>query len=188
VYGTATTAAAVDALDAIVAALPYWDAVRYHGEGHPRSFEVQLSEAPVLSAVASLGGYVEAAVIEDGNYRMTLHLAPNTEVRKVIAAVNEAYPTAEMLRRRQINRSSADRQWNPRELVGDLTERQRAALEAAFYAGFFEWPRDTSGEDVAESIGVAPPTFHQHLRKAERKVFATLLAVATGQGDGERSA
>jgi predicted DNA binding protein len=29
---------------------------------------------------------------------------------------------------------------------------------------------------VAASLGVSPPTFHQHLRTAERKVFDSLLA------------
>jgi len=60
----------------------------------------------------------------------------------------------------------------------DLTDRQRAALEAALYSGFFEWPRDASGEDVAEPLGIAPPTFHQHLRKAQRKMFEAVFSTA----------
>jgi predicted DNA binding protein len=45
----------------------------------------------------------------------------------------------------------------------------------------FEWPREASGEDVAETIGVASPTFHQHLRKAERKVFDAVFSSVPGQ-------
>jgi predicted DNA binding protein len=63
-------------------------------------------------------------------------------------------------------------------LTAELTERQHQALEAAFHSGFFEWPRESTGEDVAASLGVAPPTFHQHLRKAERKVFDHLLSAS----------
>jgi DNA-binding CsgD family transcriptional regulator len=37
-------------------------------------------------------------------------------------------------------------------------------------------------QDLAESLDVSPPTFHQHLRKAERKVFESLLS------DGKRVA
>mgnify|MGYP000619212016 CR=1 FL=1 len=61
-------------------------------------------------------------------------------------------------------------------LVTDLTDRQRATVEAAYYAGFFEWPRDATGEGVAEQLEIAPPTFHQHLRKAERKVFDSIFS------------
>jgi len=51
-------------------------------------------------------------------------------------------------------------------VAADLTERKRTALETAIYAEFFEWPREMSGKEVAESIGIAPPTCNQHLRKA----------------------
>jgi len=60
--------------------------------------------------------------------------------------------------------------------IGDgLTDRQSAVLRSAYRAGFFEWPRDVSGEEVAESLGVAPPTFSQHLREAEKHVFDVLV-------------
>jgi predicted DNA binding protein len=61
-------------------------------------------------------------------------------------------------------------------LTSDLTERQRSALEAAYHAGFFDWPRDVSGGEMAESLGVSSPTFHQHLRKAEQKILDALLS------------
>jgi PAS domain S-box-containing protein len=60
----------------------------------------------------------------------------------------------------------------------DLTERQRTAVETTYYAGFFEWPRESTGEEVAESLGISAPTFHKHLRVAERK----LLAARFGDG------
>jgi len=37
-------------------------------------------------------------------------------------------------------------------------------------------PREASGEDVAASLDVAAPTFHQHLRKAEQQIFESLLS------------
>ncbi|WP_436923694.1 PAS domain S-box protein [Halosimplex amylolyticum] len=177
VYGTAT-ADAVDSVHALVEALPHWEAVTFHSDGDPAAFELKLTEPPVLSVVASQGGYVDNAVVEDGDYVMRVHLAPTADVRQVIDSVESAYPTARMLRRRQIRRDHDDPSRTRKHLVADLTDRQRTALEAAYHAGFFEWPRDTSGEDLAESLDVAPPTFHQHLRKAERKVFASLFASA----------
>ncbi|WP_267905122.1 helix-turn-helix domain-containing protein [Halorussus halophilus] len=60
-------------------------------------------------------------------------------------------------------------------MESELTERQRSAMETAYYAGFFEWPRDSSGEDVADVLDVSAPTFHQHLRVGERKLLGTFL-------------
>ncbi|WP_369682162.1 bacterio-opsin activator domain-containing protein [Haladaptatus sp. AB618] len=182
VYGTATPVA-IDALTGLVETLPHWETVTLHSEGNPTSFELRLTEPPVLSVIASIGGHVKQTVIEDGQYQMTIHLAPSVDIHRVIDAVEEAYPQTEMIRRQQITRSHDDSQRILRHLVSDLTDRQHATLDAAYHAGFFEWPRETSGENVAESMGVAPPTFHQHLRKAERKVFDVVFSSLT-QGTG----
>jgi hypothetical protein len=175
VYGKATPDA-IDTVTKITETLPHWQDLTIRSEGNPTSFEVRMTDPPVLSVVASLGGYVEQAVIEDGDYQMTIHLAPSIDVRRVNDAVEAAYPAAEMLRKRQISRDPDDPKRFERHLVADLTDRQKTALEIAYHAGFFEWPRDTTGEELAKSIGVAGPTFHQHLRKAERKVFDTVFS------------
>jgi predicted DNA binding protein len=56
-----------------------------------------------------------------------------------------------------------------------LTDRQREVVEIAYHSGFFEWPRDSTGEEIAETLGVSPPTVHKHLRAAERKLLAAIL-------------
>ncbi|WP_290810258.1 PAS domain S-box protein [Halovivax sp.] len=178
VYGTATPDA-LDAVTELVEALPSWGAVTVRSDGDPIRFELEVSDPPILSVVASLGGYIDRTVIEDGDVRLAIHLAPTAEVRHVIDVIAAEHPQAEMLRRHQISRQADDPQRIHRRLVTELTERQRASLEAAYRAGFFEWPRETSAEGVAESLGVAPPTFHQHLRKAQRKAFDLLFAPTT---------
>ncbi|WP_424004920.1 PAS domain S-box protein (plasmid) [Haloarcula salina] len=175
VYGTAT-ADAVDSVRGIVETIPHWEAVTFREGDGETGFEARLSEPPVLSTVASLGGSVEQATIEDGTYDMTIYVPTSVDVRQVIDTVTEAYPSINLLKRRQRTRDTETTTQVRQVLESDLTERQLASLQAAYYAGFFEWPRDASGEDVADSLGVAPPTFHQHLRKAESKVFDRLLS------------
>ena len=174
VYGTAATDA-LDTVRALVDAVPHWESLTIISEDEPVRFELRMVDPPVLSVVASHGGYIDEACIEGGDYRMTIHLAPTNDVRQVTTAVEEAYPNAELLRRRQITRQT-DEEPLHQQLIADLTERQWASLEAAYHAGFFEWPRDSSGEEMADSLGIAPPTFHQHLRTAERKVFDAVFA------------
>ncbi|MFC6718044.1 bacterio-opsin activator domain-containing protein [Natrialbaceae archaeon GCM10025810] len=181
VYGRAT-ADAIDGLEALVETLPHWVDLTYRTDGDERGFELRLSEPPVLSTVASIGGAVDTAVIEDDDYRMTLHLAPGTDVRTVVDTVQEAYPDAELLTQHQRRIDTSER---VRDVLGaNLTDRQRAVLEAAYHAGYYEWPRDASGEVVAESLDIAPPTFHQHLRKAHRKVFDSLLSTPIQRPSG----
>jgi PAS domain S-box-containing protein len=181
VYGTAGESA-MDTVRELAAAAPSWQELTVRGDADddPATFEIQMTDPPVLSVVASLGGYVDTAVIDGGDLRVTIHLAPTVDARRVIDAFEDTYPNAEMQRRRQITQTGGDSKPLPAQLLGELTDRQRTAVEAAYHAGFFEWPRDASGEDVAASLGVSPPTFHQHLRKAERKLLVSLFASPSG--------
>jgi hypothetical protein len=172
----ATTGDGAAVVRSVVDRRPHWEEVTFH-DGDGGGFEARLSDPPVLSAVASVGGSVERAVIEDGSFSMTIH-APPGEVRRIIGRVREVYPTAQLLKQRQITRLKDPPTRVQRVMTAELTERQHQALEAAFHSGFFEWPRESTGEEVAASLNVAPPTFHQHLRKAERKVFDHLLSAS----------
>jgi PAS domain S-box-containing protein len=175
VYGTVTTGAR-DALDSLVDQLPYWDSMTViNVEKDAVRFGLQLSEPPVLSTVASQGGSVETAVIEDGDYHMRIHLAPSVDVRTIIDTVQEEYPTIELLAQRQVSRTDYPMVQLEQLLEENLTDRQWTSLSAAYNSGFFEWPRPTSGKDIAKSLGISSPTFHQHLRTAERKVFDAVL-------------
>ncbi|WP_435157369.1 PAS domain S-box protein [Haladaptatus sp. DFWS20] len=175
IYGTVTTGAR-DALDALVDQLPHLDSMTVIDvEKDVLRFELQLSEPPVLSTVASQGGSVEKAVIEDGDFHMRIHLAPSMDVRAIINTVQEEYPTAELLAQRQVSSTDDPIVQLERLLEENLTDRQWTSLNAAYNSGFFEWPRPTPGKDIAESLDISSPTFHQHLRAAERKVFDAVL-------------
>ncbi|RZV08075.1 PAS domain S-box-containing protein [Natrinema hispanicum] len=174
-YGTLTEDA-IAGMDALVETIPHWADITYRTADGPTSFELRLSDPPVLSTIASLGGAIERVVIEDGDYRMTVLLAPGADVRRAIDVVQTTYPAAELLKHRQIARPDTTAERIRHVLTDELTDRQRAALEAAYHAGFFEWPRDASGEDVSESLEIAPATFHQHLRRAQKKIFESLLS------------
>jgi hypothetical protein len=174
-YGE-TTEEGLATLRALVDAVPHWEAVTARERDGAAGFELRLVDPPVLSAVAALGGALETSAIEDGDYRMRVRFAPGTDVRAFLEEIRESYPGAELLKQRQVTRRTEADDGSPRDPTADLTDRQRAALQVAFHAGFFEWPRDASGEDVARVLDVAPPTFHQHLRKAQQKVFGSLLS------------
>ncbi|QLD87820.1 GAF domain-containing protein [Natronomonas salina] len=174
-YGT-TSEAAVEKMVAYAEQEPGWEEVTTVSETPDGvRFELRLSEPPVLSVVASVGGSVEEAVIEGGDYRLTIHLPQGTDVQGVLNRIQETYPQANALARRQVTRSDDPARRLTRAWMDDLTDRQRTALEAAYFSGIFEWPRHSSGEEVAESLGVSSPTFHQHVRAAEKKIFGALL-------------
>ena len=175
VYGRATPDA-IESADAIVDAVPHWVEVNYRDDDGETPFELRISDPPVLSKVAAMGGSIENAVIEDGDYWMTFHVTPSADIRQIIDTVERTYPEAEMVKRQQTVRPDRSSELELNELLSALTDRQQTCLETAVYSGYFEWPRDSSAEDVAQSIGVSPPTFHEHLRKAQKNVFSSLYS------------
>lgn len=173
-YGTATPEA-IEGVEALVEAREDWLDVTVRDRGSSVGFEIRRSTSPLASKVASMGGSVESAVVEEGVGWLTVHLSPTTDVRQVIEVVRETFPTAEMVRRQQFTRDAEVPNHRPETLFADLTDRQRSTLEAAYYSGYFRWPRDATAEEIAATLGIAPPTFHQHLRKAQQKTFERIM-------------
>ena len=57
----------------------------------------------------------------------------------------------------------------------EMTEKQARALLAASDAGYYEFPRNATTEEVSTSLGVARSTFEQHLNRAEHHVVRAML-------------
>lgn len=70
----------------------------------------------------------------------------------------------------------------PGPVLARLSDRQREALTAAVEVGYYDVPRETTHEAVAERLGVAPSTASEHLRKAESKVVRALVEEGTPDG------
>ncbi|WP_254538860.1 bacterio-opsin activator domain-containing protein [Halomarina litorea] len=175
-YGGADDAG-IETLRAVADRQPEWQSLEVLSDrGAETRFELHLSEPPVVSTVAAHGGRVESARLDGSTYRLTVHLPHGADVHTLVDGVQQSYPDAEVIaQRRTAQREDAGTDL-PTTLLDGLTDRQRATVEAAFYGGFFEWPRDSTGEELASSMGVSPATFHQHLRTGERKILAALLA------------
>ena len=164
------------ALSDFVAATSSFEQVSVLERGDPTKVELRVADLSLLSTISAFGGYVDGAVFDSGDVRLTIHVAPNVEVRTLLDTLDAEFRRAELLGRRQIARSRHDDGRRHRHLLAGLTDRQRAALEAAHHAGYFQWPRDATADQLAESFEVAPSTYHQHLRAAERKVFDGLFS------------
>lgn len=56
-----------------------------------------------------------------------------------------------------------------------LSPRQYEIISTAIQSGYYEWPRETEAEEIADKLGITHPTFLEHLRKAEQKLLHTAL-------------
>jgi predicted DNA binding protein len=138
-------------------------------------FQFVVDTPPVVSALAERGAETTDLTAGNDGVRVQLELPASADPRTVVEHLTQEYPSTELVARHEHERPEQTK----RELVADieesLTARQELALRKAYLGGFFNWPRDTSGEDLANSMDISPSTYHQHLRTAERKVLATLF-------------
>jgi len=153
-------------------------------ESDEYEFELVTGAAsPVVSAIATHGGRVTSATIAGGEFSFVVQFPPGRDKRRLVELVEEHCPGATHRAQRTVQRGDRDKE-NPRAVLQDrLTEKQRVALETAYFAGYFDWPRTSTGEEIADQLGITPSTFTQHLRVAERKFFdATFEDDRNGDG------
>lgn len=138
------------------------------------------------SVVEANGGVLRAFRTDESGTRATIDVPHSIDVREVISGINRrGFPSAMISKR---DKSSENRPTigtsSRKPLLEEFTDRQREVVQTAFHSGFFEWPRRTTGEDVAASLDISPPAFHKHVRSTEQTVFTSLFdsEITTGGG------
>jgi len=129
------------------------------------------AEAGVVHTLSTHNAQIAELTVSGGGATVVVDIPPTAEARAVGTALRERYPEAELVGKTERSRPGRTRREFLHDLEEALTERQAEALQRAYFGGFFEWPHASSGEELADSMGVSRSTYHQHLRAAQRKVI-----------------
>ncbi len=132
-------------------------------------------EESLLATLADYGAVPKGVVAESGTSRFTVELPYEAEARDLFELVEDRYPGTELLGYHERERPVETRQDFRAAISENLTDRQETALRTAYLGGFFDWPRDVDGNELAEAMDISRPTYHQHLRAAQAKVLAELF-------------
>ncbi|MFB6223035.1 MAG: bacterio-opsin activator domain-containing protein [Haloarcula sp.] len=138
-------------------------------------FEFTVADPPVVSLVADRGAQTQDIAVEPGQATVAVTLPATMETRTVVEQVRDQFPESKLLSVQERDEPPVSRQAFIATVEDRLTNRQLTALRKGFLGGFFDWPRDVSGEQLAESMDICPSTFHQHLRAGERKLLVELF-------------
>ncbi|MFC6716911.1 PAS domain S-box protein [Halovalidus salilacus] len=154
-------------------------------EGEEESLvQLLLTERFLGAAIHDNGGVLRDLSVDEGVTRATVAIPEVVAARELLSGINRSGVKASMVARREESTGDTDVYGragrNP--LFEALTDRQHEVVRTAYHAGFFEWPRRTTGEAIADSLDISPPAFHKHVRSAERKLFESLFGrgVTTG--------
>ncbi|MDF9744978.1 bacterio-opsin activator domain-containing protein [Natrinema salsiterrestre] len=146
--------------------------------GHNR-VEAHSESETVAHVFSSLGGRPREIVVAPDEVRFRGELPGDVDHRKAADGIRRFHDTVELV--------SEELVYSPSllyDIVADaLTDRQLATLDAAYFSGYFDTPRSSTGDELADRFGVTRQTFNQHLRKAEQTVFQHLFEKSGADAD-----
>lgn len=109
---------------------------------------------------------------EGGEARMSLVLEDGADPGELISQ----FPETRLVSKRTEPKTGRARSSLSSSLfLPKMTEKQARALLAAMDAGYYEFPRRVTTEQVSEFLGIARSTFEQHLNRAEHHVTQAML-------------
>ncbi len=144
---------------------------RFVGENNTECLlELTLRRSPIRTFTAT-GGRVRSYTVDPKRGQLVGEVSTDTDVRGVVERLTDSFPGVYLKAKRQGERTVT----TDTGLVETLTDRQAAVLRSAYFGGYFEWPRDSTAEELADSLGVSSPTLHHHLRIAQQKLLRAII-------------
>lgn len=140
-------------------------------------FQFVVSGPCVTATLADTGAITRDVSAAGGVGRVVATVPSHVAVRTVVETFQTRHPVSEFLARRERDQSTPVRtNAGVHTILADrLTEKQYEVLRTAYLNGYFAWPRERTAEECADALGIAQPTFSQHLRTAQSKVFTALF-------------
>jgi len=143
-------------------------------------------EEEVIASLADQSAHLIPPIRwQNGEARVTLVLEDGADPQALL----DQFPGARLVSKRRPIPTRGDRvAYSSPLFLPKLTEKQARALLAAYEAGYYEFPRRATTEQVSLSLGIARSTFEQHLNRAEHHVVRAMIPMVrarSGREDGE---
>lgn len=140
-------------------------------------FEFEVTGSCPVGDLATLDAIPIAAETSDGTGRIEAEIVPPQEPGTVIEEFQDRHPTVSLVEKTDKDgvRPPFDQRELAETLESLLTDRQLEVIREAFLAGYYERPREATGEEVAEQLDISVATFSQHVRVAERRLLGLLF-------------
>lgn len=143
-------------------------------ENHTR-IGVKLSEQAPLGRLSRHEMTIRDIQLTAGFGEFEFEAPLSADVSEIVGGIRDWYPSVELRAKQERDRPVTTAADIATAMQSQLTDRQYEIFKTAYFGGYFEWPRDNTIEDLAETLDIAGSTFHHHLRHAQRKLARALL-------------
>jgi predicted DNA binding protein len=124
--------------------------------------------------IGKFGCPVVRYVAREGSLTLVFHATDYDQLQKIVTELREHFPDVDIERlvRSPVGDHHGDSVFIDR---GKLTARQLEVLETAYEMGYFERPRQANATEIADTLGINPSTFSEHLAAAQAKLLEDIV-------------
>ncbi|WP_267164361.1 bacterio-opsin activator domain-containing protein [Halovenus salina] len=142
-------------------------------DGEGGVLRLRLTQPFLALELAEHGAVFRVATADPEGTTLVIDIPESIEVRTITRLVRDMFTEVKLCSKQTLDQTIERDLYST--FLEKLTERQLEVIQTAYYSGFFESPRESTGEDVAETLGISPPAFYKHARTVQRKLFTTLF-------------
>jgi len=164
-----------DVVDRVTGADDIHSARAVNGYDSGGVIRLEFDETSLPATVVSYGGTIRAAEFDADGGEVVTEFAPSDDLDEVVETVTGRFEGTQLAAKRDHEAPAQTAAEFKNALQETLTDRQETVLRTSYHADYFENPRGSTGQEVAETLGVTGPTFHHHLRAAQRKLLAAFF-------------
>lgn len=146
--------------------------------------EARLSEFPLVDPLREYAGEFVRFEVDSSGASLVARLPGRVDVRSFVDDLESLADDVELARKEAVTADAES--VAALDLERHLTDRQREVLAVAYNHGFFTWPRGSTGKEVAASLDISAPTFHQHIRKSINSIVELALDRDSTDDDSQR--
>ena len=142
-------------------------------DGEGGVLRLRLTQPFLALELAEHGAVFREATADPTSTTLVIDIPDSIDVRMIAQLVRETFTDVELLSKQTLDHATEHNLYT--KFLDSVTERQLEVVQTAYYSGFFESPRESTGEEVAETLDISSPAFYQHVRTVQRKLFAALF-------------
>ncbi|MDS0294944.1 bacterio-opsin activator domain-containing protein [Halogeometricum luteum] len=138
---------------------------------------LRLTQPFLALELADHGAVFREATADPTTTTLVIDIPSSSDLRTITQLVRKTFSSVELRSKQTLDQSIEHDLYST--FLDRLTDRQLEVVQTAYYSGFFESPRENTGEDIATTLGISPPAFYKHVRTVQRKLFETLFEETT---------
>lgn len=133
-----------------------------------------VSDFSLIETFSNHGASVQTVELDADFGVVTLTVPPSTDVRAFVDSCTSSLGDLSLVRREMTDRPTSTNRLRY-DLQDLVTDKQFEALKAGYFDGYFDVPREHTGEEMAAKMDVSGPTYQHHVRKGLQRILRVIF-------------